>query len=130
VLDEVAYGGDTLGWPRDERLQAILDAADLWPLRARQPQLLSGGQMQRRALAAALGLTPRLLILDEPTLGQDWAHLTQLMDFLVALHRRGQAILLITHDERLVRHYAQRVVRLQAGRIVADETCRQTRKGG
>jgi len=120
VLDEVAYGGDNLGWPRDERLERILAAADLWPLRVRQPQLLSVGQMQRTALAAALALTPRLLILDEPTLGQDWAHLTQLMDFLAALHRQGQAILLITHDERLVRCYAQRVVALQAGRIAAD----------
>ncbi len=120
VLDEVAYGGDNLGWPRDDRLRAILDAADLWPLRHCQPQLLSVGQMQRTALAAALALAPRLLILDEPTLGQDWAHLTQLMDFLAALHWQGQTILLITHDDRLVRRYAQRVVTLQAGQVVAD----------
>lgn len=122
VLDEVAYGGDNLGWPRDERLERIIAAADLGPLRHRPPQLLSAGQMQRTALAAALATAPRLLILDEPTLGQDRAHLTQLMDFLTALHRQGQTILLITHDERLVRRYAQRVVRLQAGRVVADET--------
>ncbi|MCZ2289636.1 MAG: ABC transporter, partial [Anaerolineales bacterium] len=77
-------------------------------------------QQQRAALAACIALRPALVILDEPTLGQDWRHLQQLMDFLVSLNRQGTAILLITHDYKLVHRYARRVVLLDKGRLVLD----------
>ena len=53
-------------------------------------------------------------------MGQDWAHLSRLMDYLTDLHNNGQAILLITHDDRLVCRYARRIVRLAGGQVVAD----------
>jgi energy-coupling factor transport system ATP-binding protein len=97
-----------------------LAEADLLNLRSRGPLALSMGQQQRTALAACLSLRPGLLILDEPTLGQDWGHLQRLMDFLVTLNRQGLTILLITHDYKLVHHYARRVVLLEEGQIVLD----------
>ena len=82
--------------------------------------VLSSGQQQRTALAAVLALKPSLVILDEPTLGQDWGHLSRFMDFLGKLNRVGTTVLLITHDYKLVHRYAQRILLLRHGRIVAD----------
>jgi energy-coupling factor transport system ATP-binding protein len=95
----------------------ILREADLLSLRERRPLMLSVGQQQRTALSSCLGLRPRLLILDEPTLGQDWGHLQRLMDFLSFLNRQGTAILLISHDYKLVHRYARRVFLMKHGRI-------------
>lgn len=118
VDEEVAYGPTNYGVGAD--LGPLLAAADLEGLRRSRIQNLSAGQQQRTALAAALAVRPRLLILDEPTMGQDWAHLSRLMDYLTQLNENGQAILLITHDDRLVCRYARRIVRMAGGRIVAD----------
>ena len=118
VQEEVAFGPTNYGLSED--LSPLLQAADLTGLQERRPQALSVGQQQRTALAATLALRPRLLILDEPTMGQDWGHLSRLLDYLVQLHSNGQSILLITHDDRLVCRYARRIIRLDAGRVVAD----------
>jgi energy-coupling factor transport system ATP-binding protein len=120
VDEEIAYG------PRNFRCfdlsfhEQILASTDLVNLRDRRPFSLSVGQQQRTALASCLALRPRLVILDEPTLGQDWRHLQQMMDFLVWLNSNGTAILLITHDYKLVYRYAQRVILMDAGRISLD----------
>jgi energy-coupling factor transporter ATP-binding protein EcfA2 len=98
----------------------VLSEADLIALRDRLPVTLSVGQQQRTVLAACLALRPRLLILDEPTLGQDWGHLQQLMEFTAQLNRQGTAILLITHDYKLVYRYARRVIVMKDGRITHD----------
>ena len=118
VEDEVAFGPANYGL--DDDLTPLMAAADLTTLRQRRPHTLSAGQQQRTVLAATLALRPRLLILDEPTMGQDWAHLSRLMDYLTHLHHNGQSILLITHDDRLICRYARRVIRLANGRVVAD----------
>lgn len=120
VDEEVAFGPQNFGrydaGTHDQTLQTLgLDA-----LRARPPSRLSVGQQQRTALAACLALRPRLVILDEPTLGQDWANLQRLMLQLEALNRQGTAVLLISHDWRLVRRYARRVIELRDGRIAYD----------
>ncbi|MCR4407257.1 MAG: ATP-binding cassette domain-containing protein [Anaerolineae bacterium] len=117
VEEEVSFGPRNYGQATDDSIEAVLEAADLTTIRHRRPQTLSAGQQQRTALAATLVLSPRLLILDEPTMGQDWGHLSRLMDFLTRLNRNGQAILLITHDYKLVCRYATRVVWLHEGRI-------------
>jgi energy-coupling factor transporter ATP-binding protein EcfA2 len=105
----------------------MLTSADLLALRERRPNSLSVGQQQRTALASCLALRPRLVILDEPTLGQDWHHLQQLMEFLVRLNRQGTAILLITHDFKLVYRYAQRVILMENGRVTLDGHLRAER---
>ncbi len=120
VDDEVAFGPLNYGCFERAHHLHTLEEADLHGLRGRRPFSLSVGQQQRTALAACLALRPRLLILDEPTLGQDWGHLQRLMDFLGHLNREGTAILLISHDYKLVHHYARRAVLMQAGRIQAS----------
>jgi energy-coupling factor transport system ATP-binding protein len=117
VAEEVAFGPENYDCFDPEVQARTLQHADLWDLRARRPLSLSTGQQQRTALAACLSLQPRLLILDEPTLGQDWGHLEQLMDYLQTLNRQGATILLISHDYKLVHHYADRVILMKAGRI-------------
>ena len=125
VEEEVAFGPRNLGARSEtlaqrERVETTLAVADLTALRHRRSAALSVGEQQRTALAAALSTDPRLLILDEPTMGQDWAHLSHLMESLIQLNHNGQAILLITHDDKLVCRYARRIILLEEGRIVAD----------
>jgi len=120
VDEEVAFGPRNFRRYHPERHQEILNIADLTALRTRPPFALSSGQQQRTAMSAVAALNPHLLILDEPTLGQDWGHLERLMDFLSKLNQRGTAILLITHDYKLVHHYARRVIMLHDGQVQLD----------
>lgn len=120
VEDEIAFGPHNYGTFDFEAHQKLMLEADLLSLRNRRPIALSAGQQQRTAFAASLSLYPRLVILDEPTLGQDWGHLERLMDFLTLLNQQGLTILLITHDYKLVHRYAHRVILLEAGRIALD----------
>lgn len=120
VADEVAFGPRNFDLFSDERHQEVLEATGLAALQERDPYTLSSGEQQRTALAAVLSLQSQLLILDEPTMGQDWGHLSRFMDFIVALNKRGQTILLITHDYKLICRYAQRILVLDNGHIVAD----------
>lgn len=119
VDEEVAFG------PRNyDRFQPadhaqVMHEADLEALADRRPIQLSVGQQQRTALGACLALHPRLVILDEPTQGQDWGHLQRLMDFLCQLNAAGTAVLLISHDYKLVHHYARRILTIEDGRIIS-----------
>jgi energy-coupling factor transporter ATP-binding protein EcfA2 len=120
VDEEVAFGPRNYGrFDGDEHLRTLQEA-DLGELRERRPLALSVGQQQRTALAACLGLRPRLLILDEPTLGQDWGHLSRLMAYLKVLNQEGTAILLISHDYKLVHHFARRAVLMEGGHITIN----------
>jgi energy-coupling factor transport system ATP-binding protein len=116
VEEEVLFGPRNLGTERPAEIKEILARADLLLLRNRSAQTLSVGQQQRTALAATLSSRPELVILDEPTTGQDWEHLIHMMDFVADLNRAGQTVLLITHDERLVERYANRVWKISPGR--------------
>ncbi len=84
------------------------------------PHHLSEGEKQRLATASILAARPELLILDEPTTGQDWRHLRELMDLLQECVRAGMSVLLITHDVRLANQYATRVMIMKDGTITAD----------
>ncbi len=120
VEEEVAFGPRNWGSFAPESLEAVLAATGLAGLRERSVWALSLGEQQRTALAAVLALGPSLAILDEPTVGQDWRHLSAFMDLLAALNRAGRAILVITHDYKLVHHYARRILLLRDGRIAAE----------
>lgn len=125
VDEEVAFAPQNYGMFNTQKHQEVLSEADLVSLYDRSPNALSMGQQQRTALAACLSMRPALVILDEPTLGQDWGHLQRLMEFLQSLNRLGAAILLITHDYKLVYRYARRVILLEAGRIALDGSLRR-----
>jgi energy-coupling factor transporter ATP-binding protein EcfA2 len=120
VDEEISFGPNNFGCVDAAGLESLLRATDLNDLKRQPVHALSSGQQQRTALAAVLALRPQLVILDEPTMGQDWRHLSAFMDFLVELNRTGCTILLITHDYKLVHRYARRILLLRDGCIVAD----------
>jgi energy-coupling factor transporter ATP-binding protein EcfA2 len=128
VEQEVALGPRNLG-RRDRRpIAAALAATDLTQYRDRAVYGLSLGEQQRLTIAAVLSMAPDFLILDEPTVGQDWAHMERSMDAVRRLHEAGSTILLITHDLALVERSASRIVVLDRGRIVADGAPRLRRR--
>jgi energy-coupling factor transport system ATP-binding protein len=120
VAEEVAFAPRNLGLPVEEHCRLALASTGLSSFVGRSPTCLSLGEQQRTALAAVLSASPRLLILDEPTIGQDWGHLERLMEYLRQLRRSGVSVLLITHDDKLVRRFAERILCLQEGRLSAD----------
>ena len=120
VEEEVSFGPINLGRRRDGVVEEALGCCDLIPLAGQPVHALSCGQQQRTVVASVLALEPDLLILDEPTMGQDWDHLAAMMDHLKQMTARGRAILLVTHDYKLVHRYADRVVLLREGRIAAN----------
>ena len=121
VEEEIRFGPRNLRIENDKYIKAVLTKSDLHSLRHRSTQALSAGQQQRAALAATLALQPALLILDEPTTGQDRQHLTQTLDFVSELNQQGQTVLLITHDRKLVDRYAGRVWTMKDGKTQEAE---------
>lgn len=125
VLEEVAYGPKQLGFPKEEvnRLVAkALESTGLSHLAEAYPLSLSKGQKQRLSIAAALSMNPKLLILDEPTSGQDAREREKILQLLLNLHQSGVTILLITHDMELLARSASRAIVMQSGRKVFDNT--------
>jgi energy-coupling factor transport system ATP-binding protein len=120
VEDEVGFGPRNLSREPASAVVPLMTAADLLALRARPLHTLSHGQLHRTAFAAVLALRPRVLVLDEPTIGQDWRHLESLMDAVEVLRREGTAVLLISHDFKLIHRHATRVALLRNGRVAAE----------
>ncbi len=90
---------------------------DLQDYRKRHPQSLSRGERQRVALGAVLLRSADLLILDEPTTGQDWKHISLIMEIAAEKVKKGALALLITHDLRLVADYAEQVLLFRGGKL-------------
>ena len=103
---------------RERRATLILDRLGMAPRAKHKPSQLSGGEMQRTAIARALITDPALLLADEPTGNLDSANGAALLALLAELHARGQTIVLVTHDEAIAAR-AQRTVRMRDGKIVA-----------
>ena len=124
VRDEVAYGLTVRGYAEDairERVDEVLGIVDLARYADRSPFSLSLGERRRLSVATMLVLEPRLLILDEPTIGQDHERAQQLMGLMVRLSERyGTTVLMITHDVRLVAEWADRTLVLSRGRLQFD----------
>ena len=130
VDEEIAFGPRNYGCFDLDQHRITLQEADLIGLRARSPLALSVGQQHRTALGACVSLRPQLVILDEPTLGQDWGHLQQLMNFLQQLSEQGTAVLLISHDYKLVYRYARKALLLEAGQIKMRGSLAQKQHSG
>jgi energy-coupling factor transport system ATP-binding protein len=123
VLDDVAYGLRRAGIAEAEaieRANAMLDDFGLLRLGPAHPFTLSHGEQRRLSVASMLILGQRLLLLDEPTFGQDQRNATMLLDKLEALASSGRAIVAVSHDMRLVAERAQRVLVLVDGRLAFD----------
>lgn len=123
IYDEVALGLRLRNIDENEikkRVDEVLKICGLlpyinWPISA-----LSYGQKKRVTIASILVLDPKILILDEPTAGQDYKHYSEIMEFLNQLNLQGRTIILITHDMHLMLEYAHRAIVLANGEIVAD----------
>ncbi|PLR99262.1 ABC transporter ATP-binding protein [Bacillus sp. T33-2] len=125
IYDEVALGLAVGGVPEKEmkeRVERTLKICGLYPFRNWPVSALSFGQKKRVTIASILVLEPAVIILDEPTAGQDFRHYTEMMEFLAELNKRGVTILLITHDMHLMLEYTPRAIVIADGKKVADDT--------
>ena len=125
IFDEVALGLRLRQVPEDqvkERVDRGLKICGLYPFRNWPISALSFGQKKRVTIAAILVLEPELLILDEPTAGQDWKTYTEIMSFLKELNEAGKTIMIITHDMHLMLEYTDRSLVFAKGRLIADTT--------
>ena len=123
IFDEVALGLRNRGVPEDEirsRVEETLKTCGLYPFRNWPVSALSYGQKKRVTIASILVLRPEILILDEPTAGQDFHHYTEIMEFLRHLNRQGVTIVLITHDMHLMLEYTPRAVVFHDGKVICD----------
>ena len=125
IFDEVALGLRTRGVGEEEirpRVENTLKVCGLWPFRNWPVSALSYGQKKRVTIASILVLKPEIIILDEPTAGQDYRHYTEIMEFLRKLNREGITVVMITHDMHLMLEYAERSVVFSAGRVIANDS--------
>ncbi len=106
----------------DRRVDETLRICGLYPFRNWPISALSYGQKKRVTIAAILALEPRIILLDEPTAGQDLRHYTEFMEFLQTLQQRGLTILLVTHDMHLMLEYTRRVIVLTEGEMICDDS--------
>jgi len=124
VEEELAFGPRNLGLPEEEvkaRVEEALESLELTEMKNMHPHALSRGQRRRLAVASVLTMHPRILVLDEPTTGQDWGHSVRLMELAQRLNKeKGITVIFITHDMRLVAEYATRVVLLNDGKVILD----------
>lgn len=126
ISDEVGLGLVTRGVKEEDvkpRIEKALRICGLWPFRNWPISALSFGQKKRVTIASILALDPEMIILDEPTAGQDYRHYTDIMEFLTELNRSGITIVMITHDMHLMLEYAERAVVFSDGYVIADDTC-------
>ncbi|MBQ7562521.1 MAG: DUF3744 domain-containing protein [Lachnospiraceae bacterium] len=124
ILEEVGLGLTVRGVPGDEvrkRSEETLKICGLYPFRNWPVSALSFGQKKRVTIASILVMEPEIMILDEPTAGQDYRHYTEIMEFLKRLNEEmGLTILMITHDMHLMLEYTDRALVLADGRLLCD----------
>ena len=123
IFDEVALGLRLRGYDEQTirtKVYDTLKVCGLYPYRNWPISALSFGQKKRVTIAAILVLNPELLILDEPTAGQDWQTYTEIMNFLKQLNDQGKTIMIITHDMYLLMEYTNRSLAFADGTLIAD----------
>ncbi|MGL5328369.1 MAG: ABC transporter ATP-binding protein [Peptostreptococcaceae bacterium] len=125
IFDEVAFGLRVRGYSEDEVKEKVYNAlkvCGLYPFRNWPISALSFGQKKRVTIASILVLEPKVIILDEPTAGQDFKHYSEIMEFLVELNKQDITIIMITHDMHLMLEYTNNVIVLSDGQKIADDT--------
>lgn len=125
IYDEVALGLQVRGVAEEEikeRVYQTLKICGLYPFRNWPISALSFGQKKRVTIASILVLNPEVIILDEPTAGQDYKHYTEIMEFLKELNeKQGITIIMITHDMHLMLEYTDRAIVIADGNMITDE---------
>lgn len=125
ILDEVAFGLRNNGYPEEQvqsRVEEALRICGLYKYRKWPIDSLSYGQKKRVTIASILAMQPEIIILDEPTAGQDYRTYREFMSFLEEIKNSGVSIVLITHDMHLALEYADRGLVLCGGKIIAEDT--------
>lgn len=125
IFDEVAFGLRIRNYSKEEINKIVLDTLKIcglyefrnWPISA-----LSFGQKKRVTIASILAINPEVIILDEPTAGQDFKHYNEIMEFLKELNERGVTVIMITHDMHLMLEYTDRAIVLSNGKMLKDDT--------
>ena len=125
IFDEVALGLRNTGKSEEEireKVEETLKICGLYPFRNWPVSALSFGQKKRVTIASVLVQDPELIILDEPTAGQDFRHYTEIMEFLRGLNEKGVTVVMITHDMHLMLEYTPRALAFADGRLIADRS--------
>ena len=128
IFDEVALGLRLRGVDEAtvaEKVEHALKICGLYPFRKWPISALSFGQKKRVTIASILVMEPQILILDEPTAGQDYHHYTEIMEFLKSLNDQGVTILMITHDLHLMLEYTPHAIVISDGQKIGDSTAVQ-----
>jgi len=128
VEEEIAYALRNFGFDSptvEKRVTWALNLLDLTDYRKTSPFMLSGGERKRVALASVLAWDPKVVILDEPTIGQDHRQKENLRQFIVQLNEQGKTVVIVTHDVEFVAECSPRVVLMKEGRIIADGEARK-----
>lgn len=127
IRDEVALGLRLRGKLNEEEIlkktDEVLRICSLYEMRSWPVSALSYGQKKRVTIASILAMDPEIVILDEPTAGQDFRRYTEIMEFLRGLNSLGVTIILITHDMHLMLEYTRRAVVFTDGKVIADSDC-------
>ena len=124
IKDEIALGLKCRNYSKEEidkKVEEVLKICGLYPYRNWPVSALSYGQKKRVTIASILAINPQVIILDEPTAGQDYKHYTEFMEFIKELSAQGISIILITHDMQLTLEYCNRAVVLSGGEKIADD---------
>lgn len=127
VEEEVSYGPRNLGLDKEiiqSRVDFALKQVGLEDKRLEFPPALAKGDRAKTVIASALALDPEVIILDEPTTGQDYRGCHQIMQIANALHEQGRTVVFVTHHMALVAEYARRVIVMTGGSILMDDTTR------
>lgn len=123
VEEEIAFGLRNFGFDQkeiEEQTTWVLNLLDLTRYRKASPFVLSGGERKRVALASVLVWNPKVVVLDEPTVGQDYSQKERLRKFVLDVNEQGRTVVMITHDVEFVADCSPRVVVMSKGQIVAD----------
>ena len=123
IKDEIALGLKCRRYSKEEidtKIEEVLKICGLYPYRNWPINALSYGQKKRVTIASILAINPDVIILDEPTAGQDYKHYTEFMEFIRSLADKGISIILITHDMQLSLEYCDRAIVVSKGKKIAD----------
>ncbi len=123
VEAEIAFGLNNIGVSGSQATEAISRSLELVNLKGKEkvfPRHLSRGERQRLAVACVIAMRPELIVLDEPTTGLDAEESDRMMQLLNRLQQEGHTIVMVTHNMQIVKNHAERVIRMESGKIVED----------
>ena len=123
VEEEISFALKNFGYNKDiieDRVVWAINLLGLTQYRKTSPFMLSGGERKRVALASVLAWDPQVLVLDEPTIGQDHQQKENLRQFILQMQTQGKTVIIVTHDVEFVAECNPRVVLMREGKIVAD----------